>query len=136
MGKLGALIANIIFGSLRTTEIFYIAGAVCAAGFVFTLLFSVDMTHVSLAEHDAQLELFMEGRIEQYKGKLNDEKHLSLVEKWFGSHKEYVEGWAASFVHDERTRSLRSMHAASKLASSISGGETNRAGNGVEMATQ
>ena len=60
------------------------------------------MTHVSFAEHDAQLELFLEGRLDQYKGKLNEPKHLSLFERMTGKHGEYDPNWAGKFVTKER----------------------------------
>jgi len=59
------------------------------------------MTHVSFAEHDAQLELFLEGRLDQYKGKLNEPKHLSLFERMTGNHGEYDPNWAGKFVKKE-----------------------------------
>ena len=55
LGKVGALLATIIFGQVSIETIFLICGIVGLLGAVLTLLFSVDMTHVSLSEHDAQL---------------------------------------------------------------------------------
>jgi hypothetical protein len=52
-------------------------------------LFSNDYTHVSLSEHDAQLELFMEGIPEAYMGRLNMPCHLSYYELWTGHHGKY-----------------------------------------------
>ena len=75
-------------------------------GFLFTLFFSVDLTHVSLAEHDAQLELFLEDRVDEYRGKLNDTKHLSLYEKLTGRHGDYDPMWAMVLVKKEMDRSL------------------------------
>ena len=72
-------------------------------GALFTFFFSVDLTHVSLAEHDVQLELFLEGRLDEYKGKLNDKKHLSLFESMTGRHGEYVSHWANDLIKDELT---------------------------------
>ena len=94
MGKAGALSATIGFGYLTTPQIFFICGGTSLAGALFTLLFSVDLTHVSLAEHDAQLEMLLEGRVDDYKGKLNAPKHLSLYERLTGRHGEYDEDWA------------------------------------------
>ena len=58
----------------------------------------MNLQGVSLAEHDAQLELFLEGRVHEYKGKLNDPKHLSLYERMTGRHGEYDPDWVLSLV--------------------------------------
>ena len=81
-------------------------GALC------TLFFSVDLTGVSLAEHDAQLELFLEGKVEEYKGKLNDPKHLSLYEMMTGRHGVYDPDWVRAYVSkltapDDRNEELQ-----------------------------
>ena len=64
------------------------------------MIFSVDLTHDSLSEHDAQLELFLEGRLSEYKGKLNDRKHLSVYEKLTGRHGEYDPKWALNILKE------------------------------------
>mmetsp|Transcript_28209 Transcript_28209/g.59834 ORF Transcript_28209/g.59834 Transcript_28209/m.59834 type:complete len:122 (-) Transcript_28209:118-483(-) len=75
-------------------------------GALFSLYFSVDLTHVSLAEHDAQLELFLEDRLDKYKGRLNAKKHLSLFERLFGRHGEYDQKWAFELVKKNMERAL------------------------------
>ena len=80
-------------------------GALC------TLFFSVDLTGVSLAEHDVQLELFLEGKVEEYKGKLNNPKHLSLYERMTGRHGVYDPDWVRTYVSkltapDDRNKEL------------------------------
>ena len=87
-----------------TPTIFLICGIVGLAGAVLTVFFSVDLTHVSLSEHDAQLELTLEGRPEEYKGKLNKKEHLSLFERMTGKHGEYDPGWAKTFINEEMNR--------------------------------
>ena len=79
-------------------------GAAGIIGAFFTFFFSVDLTHVSLAEHDVQLELFLEGRLDEYKGKLNDKKHLSLFERMTGRHGEYVSDWANDMINNEHRK--------------------------------
>lgn len=101
MGKAGALLATIVFINKGTKEIFYICGGASIAGLVVTLLFSVDLTHLSLAEHDAQLELWLEGRLDEYKGPLNAPRHLSIFERTFGFHGEYDPDWAEKLVRKE-----------------------------------
>lgn len=110
LGKFGALVATIVFGSLRPNEIFWVCGSVSIAGLFFSFLFACDLTHVSLHEHDAQLELFLEGRPEKYKGKLNDPAHLSNFERWTGNHGEYDPDWGAKIVREE----MESVHPSSK----------------------
>jgi MFS family permease len=82
VGKAGALTATIVFSGKSAKAIFWICGILSLVGSIFTFLFSVDLTHVSLTEHDVQLELFLEGRPERYEGKLNAKEHLSVWEKW------------------------------------------------------
>ncbi len=67
--------------SMIGADIFFICTAKCFVGSLFTVLFPVDLMGISLAEHDAQLELFLDDKVDQYKGKLNDPKHLSLYKK-------------------------------------------------------
>lgn len=93
--------ATIIFAKVDTPTIFLICGIVGLIGAVITVFFSVDLTHVSLSEHDAQLELNLEGRLDEYKGKLNKKEHLSLFERMTGRHGEYDPNWAKAFVKDE-----------------------------------
>lgn len=62
------------------------------------------MTRVSLAEHDAQLELFLDGVPEKYKGVLNKRKHLNRFEIWTGRHGEYDKYWAAKLLTEEHER--------------------------------
>lgn len=96
MGKAGALLATIVFNNKSTKEIFLICGGASVIGVIVTLLFSVDLTRVSLTEHETQLELFLAGRLDDYKGKLNARKHLSRIEIWFGLNGEYDPNWVES----------------------------------------
>lgn len=101
-GKFGALVATIVFGMIEDVSvIFWICAGVSIVGSVFTIIFSCDLTKVSLVEHDAQLELFMDGRLDEYKGLLNAPQHLSNYELWVGRHGEYDPHWANKFVIEE-----------------------------------
>jgi hypothetical protein len=104
VGKAGALTATIVFSGKSAKTIFWICGVLSLVGSIFTFLFSVDLTHVSLTEHDVQLELFLEGRPERYEGKLNAREHLSVWEKWTGRHGTYDPDWAVDMVLEEHTR--------------------------------
>jgi hypothetical protein len=101
LGKLGALVATIGFGYLDVTQVFYVCGGCSVMGLLVTYMFSVDLTGVSLAEHDAQLELLYADRISQYMGKLNEKAHLSNFEVWTGRHGKYDSEWVRRFVVDE-----------------------------------
>jgi MFS family permease len=103
-GKLGALVATVIFGYLTTEQIFWVCGGCAIAGGVCTYLFTADLSHVSLAEHDAQLELLLAGRLDRYQGKLNHRDHLSNFELWTGRHGKYDPGWVHKLVRDERKK--------------------------------
>ena len=104
LGKMGALVATIGFSYLSTEEIFWVCGGCAIAGFVFTLLFSSDLTGVSLAEQDAQLEFLYAGQLERYKGKLNKDEHLSNFERWTGRHGVYDQLWVKKLARDEKTK--------------------------------
>jgi MFS family permease len=98
LGKLGALVATIAFGVIDLENVFWISGGVSAVGVAMTYVFSCDLTGLSLAEHDAQLELLLEDRLDEYKGRLNDPKHLSNFEIWSGRHGEFDPNWARKYV--------------------------------------
>lgn len=100
-GKVGALAATIGFHYLDSAKIFWVCGGSCVAGFLCTWIFSCDLTNVSLSEHDAQLELLLAGRLVDYKGKLNDPKHLSNFEIWTGRHGQYDPHWISRFIKEK-----------------------------------
>jgi len=60
----------------------------------------------------------LEGRPEEYKGKLNAPRHLSVFERVTGRHGEYDPKWAMKLVEKERSR----MAAATSTSTSYSGG--------------
>jgi len=53
---------------------------------------------VSLSEHDAQLELLLENRLEEHKGKLNHPFHLSWFERFTVLHDKYDPSWVKKLV--------------------------------------
>jgi len=101
-GKVGATVATISFAYLSTETIFWVCGVCSIAGLLFTYVFTADLTNVSLAEHDAQLELLLAGRTSRYKGKLNEHGHLSNFELWTGRHGTFDPNWVHRLVRDER----------------------------------
>ena len=116
LGKAGALMATIIFGTVDTPTIFLICGCVGLAGCVLTVVFSADMTHVSLAEHDAYLELFIENRSDEYKGKLNATQHLALIDRLIGWHGDFDPEWAMKLVRKDRATHHQQQNAAAAAA--------------------
>jgi hypothetical protein len=104
LGKAGALFATVIFHEMKTSQIFLMCGGTSIVGLLLTFLFSVDLTHVPLAEHDAQLELFLEDRLDVYKGRLNAPQHLSVFERWTGRHGEYDPKWASRLMEQEEEK--------------------------------
>ena len=100
VGKAGALGGTLAFGFIDTIMTFYICGACFLLSAIVTFLFSVDLTAVSLAEHDAQLEMFLSGQVDKYKGILNEWNHLSWVEIWTGKHGGYDENWANKLLEE------------------------------------
>lgn len=102
LGKCGALLATTVFGTVSVEHIFLICGIAGLLGALLTVFFSADMTLVSLSEHDAKLELFLEGRLDEYKGMLNKPSHLSLFARLTRRHGEYDPDWAEKFVVKEK----------------------------------
>jgi MFS family permease len=131
MGKAGALLATIVFSGKSTTHIFWLCGATGIVGAIVSFLFSVDLTQVSLAEHDAQLELFLEGRLDVYKGKLNAPEHLSVFEKWTGWHGDYDPLWADRLVEAEQGMGGHSISSQSFRIVDHHPSSTNSLGRGV-----
>jgi MFS family permease len=107
LGKLGALLATIAFEYMSTETIFWVCGGCAIAGLIVTYVFTADVSHVSLAEHDAQLELLLAGKPERYQGKLNDPKHLSNFELWTNRHGKYDPKWVHKLVRDERNEMIQ-----------------------------
>lgn len=129
--------ATIVFGQITAQEIFFICGGVSIAGIIFTILFSCDLTRVSLAEHDvsfsiiffayeyvllksiatfifnihfqAQLELLLEGHLREYKGMLNEPKHCSLFERLTRRHGDYEPEWAVDMLKSEKVKFNKEM---------------------------
>jgi hypothetical protein len=91
-------LATIVFSYLSIAWIFFVTAITAVIAFVFTWIFCADLTHVSLSEHDAQLELFLEGRPEKYMGRLNQWEHLSNYERWTKRHGEFDPEWASNLA--------------------------------------
>jgi MFS family permease len=119
LGKLGALSSTIIFGYLTTEQIFWVCGGCSIVGGFCTYLFTADLSRVSLAEHDAQLELFLAGRLDRYQGKLNHRDHLSNFELWTGRHGKYDPGWVHKLVRDERKKTAHPDTSSAAIESNV-----------------
>mmetsp|Transcript_18419 Transcript_18419/g.44490 ORF Transcript_18419/g.44490 Transcript_18419/m.44490 type:complete len:145 (+) Transcript_18419:841-1275(+) len=115
--------ATIIFGTVDTPTIFLICGCVGLAGCILTVVCSADMTHVSLAEHDAYIELFIENRSNEYKGKLNARQHLALIDRLIGWHGDFDPEWAMKLVRKDRA-THHQQHNAAAIAEGVAASST------------
>jgi len=68
-GKLGALIATVMFGYAQSTEFIFFTCAVCGlVGALLTLLFIPNVSHLDLAEADFRWQLILTGAHDRYGG--------------------------------------------------------------------
>lgn len=121
MGKAGALLATVVFAQMDTPTIFLTCGATSIIGLLLTLVFSADLTRVSLAEHDAQLELFLEGKLHVYKGKLNAPEHLSYFEQWTGHHGNFDPLWASKLIDRHKSTKTALQHSQMPCTAQMTG---------------
>eukprot|EP01024_Parvocaulis_polyphysoides_P047962 TRINITY_DN45492_c0_g1_i1.p1 TRINITY_DN45492_c0_g1~~TRINITY_DN45492_c0_g1_i1.p1 ORF type:complete len:111 (+),score=11.38 TRINITY_DN45492_c0_g1_i1:91-423(+) len=92
-GKLGALIATVMFGYAQSTEFIFFTCAVCGlVGALLTLLFIPNVSHLDLAEADFRWQLILTGAHDRYGGEAIRSDNLSLFERViFGWQKQYGE---------------------------------------------
>jgi hypothetical protein len=82
MGKVGAILADIIFGYVDTRTTFYLSAAFGLFGAVLTAIFLPDTTGLSLDELDRMAKYMLAGEFDSYHGQAVNVKHLSLYERW------------------------------------------------------
>jgi hypothetical protein len=81
-GKLGALIASILFTFVKTDNaLFLISGYTSYAAAIFTFLTIPDFTTLDLYEIDKQWRMILNGIEYEYDGAAVDPKHLSYLER-------------------------------------------------------
>ncbi|PRT57029.1 putative inorganic phosphate transporter 1-3 [Wickerhamiella sorbophila] len=88
-GKLGALLASILFNYITDQTKFYVVPWFGLAGMIITLVFLPDVTGLDLRELDRWWLCVREGRPEEYHGVAVNPRHLSLWERWTGVGKHY-----------------------------------------------
>ncbi|KAL4903593.1 hypothetical protein BDW74DRAFT_155794 [Aspergillus multicolor] len=88
-GKLGALLASVLYNYIDTQTKFYVVPWFGLAGVVLTLFFLPDTTGLDLKEQERRWKFIREGREQDYHGPAVHPKHLSLWERLRGTGKYY-----------------------------------------------
>ncbi|KAF2750607.1 putative MFS phosphate transporter [Sporormia fimetaria CBS 119925] len=89
IGKLGALVAAVLYNYIDTQTKFYVVPWFGLAGAVLTWLFLPDTTGLDLKEQERRWGFIRAGRGEEYCGIAVHPKHLSQWERWKGIGKQY-----------------------------------------------
>ncbi|PKX98877.1 putative MFS phosphate transporter [Aspergillus novofumigatus IBT 16806] len=88
-GKLGALLASILYNYIDTQTKFYVVPWFGLAGVVLTYLFLPDTTGLDLKEQERRWAFIRSGREHEYHGPAVHSKHLSVWERLRGKGKYY-----------------------------------------------
>ncbi|KAL7486255.1 hypothetical protein ACHAW6_011839 [Cyclotella cf. meneghiniana] len=80
-GKLGALIASILFNFISEKHLFLFSGYASFIACCITFITIPETTTLDLYEIDKQWRLILDGRKFDYEGPANDPKHLSFYER-------------------------------------------------------
>lgn len=88
-GKLGALLAAVLYNYIDTQTKFYVIPWFGLAGMILTFLFLPDTTGLDLKEQDRRFEYIRTGRANEYRGIAIHKQHLSMWEIMWGIHKNY-----------------------------------------------
>ena len=83
-GKLGALLAAVLYNYITTQQKFYIVPWFGLAGMLVTLLFLPDTTGLDLKEQERRWQFIRAGREADYHGVAVHPKHLSVWERFRG----------------------------------------------------
>ncbi|KAK9474734.1 major facilitator superfamily domain-containing protein [Dipodascopsis tothii] len=89
MGKLGALMASVMYNYITTDQKFHIVPWFGLGGMLVTLMFMPDTTGLDLKEQDRRFQFIREGRENEYHGVAIHSQHLSLWERFRGVGKNY-----------------------------------------------
>lgn len=89
IGKMGALLASILYNYIDTQTKFYVVPWFGLAGMVLTLFFLPDTTGLDLKEQERRWKYIRDGRESEYHGVAVHPKHLSLWERMRGAGKFY-----------------------------------------------
>ncbi|KAL4983281.1 major facilitator superfamily domain-containing protein [Aspergillus falconensis] len=88
-GKLGALLASVLYNYIDTQTKFYVVPWFGLAGVILTFFFLPDTTGLDLKEQERRWKYIREGREQDYHGPAVHPKHLSLWERLRGTGKYY-----------------------------------------------
>lgn len=83
-GKLGALLASVLYNYIDTQMKFYVVPWFGLMGMLVTLLFLPDTTGLDLKEQERRWQYIRAGRESDYHGVAVHPKHLSWWERWRG----------------------------------------------------
>jgi MFS family permease len=89
VGKLGALLAAVLYNYITTQQKFYIVPWFGLAGALLTWLFLPDTTGLDLKEQERRWAYIRQGKEEDYHGIAIHPKHLSVWERFRGVGKHY-----------------------------------------------
>lgn len=89
IGKLGALVAAVMYNYISTTQKFYVVPWFGLAGMVLTFLFLPDTTGLDLKEQERRWFYLRNDREHEYHGPAVHPSHLSLWERFRGAGKYY-----------------------------------------------
>ncbi|EON61894.1 hypothetical protein W97_01112 [Coniosporium apollinis CBS 100218] len=103
IGKLGALVAAIIYNKISTQSIFYVVPWFGLAGAILTLVFLPDTTGLDLKEQERRWSYIREGREQDYHGIAIHPKHLSVWERLRGVGERYN----SSADYEQRVEEMR-----------------------------
>ena len=88
-GKLGALLAAVLYNFITTKQKFHIVPWFGLGGMIVTLLFLPDTTGLDLKEQERRWQFIRAGREHEYHGVAVHPKHLSWWERFRGVGKNY-----------------------------------------------
>jgi hypothetical protein len=89
VGKLGALLASILYNYIDTQTKFYVVTWFGLAGVLLTYIFLPDTTGLDLKEQERRWTYIRSGRESEYHGVAVHPQHLSVWERWRGVGKYY-----------------------------------------------
>lgn len=84
VGKMGALLAAVMYNYISTQQKFYIVPWFGLMGMLLTWLFLPDTTGLDLKEQERRWQFLRAGREADYHGVAVHPKHLSVWERWRG----------------------------------------------------
>lgn len=89
VGKLGALLASVLYNYITPQQKFYVVPWFGLAGMLVTFIFLPDTTGLDLKEQERRWKYIREGRAEEYHGVAIHPQHLSVWERLRGQGKGY-----------------------------------------------